>query len=87
VQYVDSSSAISAYRQLDGKDFQGRLLHVLPAFAKKTYKIDEHELSKLPLKKQRQIKRKIDATSSTFNWNSLYMNVGKLLPKIRRTSN
>lgn len=72
---MDPSSAINAYKTLDGKDFQGRLLHVLPATAKKTHKIDEYELSKLPLKKQKQIRRKMEASTSTFNWNSLYMNV------------
>lgn len=76
VQYVDADAAVEAYRGLDGWHFQGRLLHILPASAKKTYKIDEYELSKLPPKKQKQIKRKMEATSSTFSWNSLYMNVG-----------
>lgn len=56
-------------------------MHVLPASAKKTYTIDEIELAKLPVKKQKQIKRKMDASSSTFSWNSLYMNVGA--PKSR----
>ncbi|GMF68919.1 unnamed protein product [Aspergillus oryzae] len=75
VQYVESDAAVEAYKALDGKHFQGRLLHILPAAAKKTYKIDDYELSKLPLKKQKQIKRKLESTSSTFSWNSLYMNV------------
>lgn len=75
VQYVDPNAAVEAYRSLDGKIFQGRLLHVLPAAAKKTYEIDETELSKLPLKRQKQIKRKMEASSATFSWNSLYMNV------------
>jgi multiple RNA-binding domain-containing protein 1 len=75
VQYADAEAAVEAYQGLDGKHFQGRLLHILPASAKKTYKIDEYELSKLPLKKQKEIKRKMNASSSTFSWNSLYMNV------------
>lgn len=75
VQYADADGAVDAYRDLDGKHFQGRILHILPASEKKTYKIDEYDLSKLPLKKQNQIKRKMHATSSTFSWNSLYMNV------------
>jgi multiple RNA-binding domain-containing protein 1 len=79
VQYANADAAVDAYRALDGKHFQGRLLHVLPAAAKKTYKIDEVELSKLPLKKQKQIKRKLGATSSSFSWNSLYMNVSRLV--------
>lgn len=79
VQYTNADAAIDAYRALDGKHFQGRLLHILPAAAKKSYKIDEVELSKLPLKKQKQIKRKMGATSSSFSWNSLYMNVSCLM--------
>lgn len=75
---MQPESAIAAYRELDGKDFQGRLLHVLPASAKKTYKLDEFEISKLPLKKRQQLKRRAEATSATFSWNSLYMNVSNL---------
>lgn len=75
VQFADANAAAEAYRSLDGKHFQGRLLHVLPASSKKTYKIDDFDLAKLPMKKQKEIKRKRDASSSTFSWNSLYMNV------------
>ncbi|KAL3472922.1 hypothetical protein BJX99DRAFT_249327 [Aspergillus californicus] len=82
VQYSDPDAAVKAYKNLDGKHFQGRLLHILPATAKKTYKVDEHELSKLPLKKQNQIKRKQGASSSTFSWNSLYMNADAVMSSV-----
>ncbi|KAJ6144256.1 hypothetical protein N7470_008151 [Penicillium chermesinum] len=82
VQYHDADAAVDAYRGLDGKHFQGRILHVLPAAAKKTYKIDEHELSKLPIKKQNQIKRKLGASSSSFSWNSLYMNTDAVMASV-----
>ncbi|KAI2788936.1 Multiple RNA-binding domain-containing protein 1 [Penicillium oxalicum] len=82
IQYTNADAAIEAYRALDGKHFQGRLLHILPATAKKTYKIDDVELSKLPLKKQKQIKRKLGATSSTFSWNSLYMNADAVMSSV-----
>lgn len=36
--------------------------------------MDEFAISQLPLKKQKQIKKKAEASSTTFNWNSLYMN-------------
>ena len=36
--------------------------------------MDEFAIAKLPLKKQKQIKKKAEASSTTFNWNSLYMN-------------
>ncbi|KAJ5996123.1 hypothetical protein N7499_007562 [Penicillium canescens] len=82
VQYADAEAAVEAYQSLDGKHFQGRLLHILPASAKKTYKIDEYELSKLPLKKQKEIKRKMNASSSTFSWNSLYMNADAVMSSV-----
>ncbi|KAJ5308751.1 hypothetical protein N7508_004130 [Penicillium antarcticum] len=82
VQYADAEAAVQAYQGLDGKQFQGRLLHILPASAKKTYKIDEYELSKLPLKKQKEIKRKMNASSSTFSWNSLYMNADAVMSSV-----
>ncbi len=47
----------------------------MPANVKRETTLDEFAISKLPLKKQQQIKRKADAVSSTFNWNSMYMNV------------
>ncbi|EEP81774.1 multiple RNA-binding domain-containing protein 1 [Uncinocarpus reesii 1704] len=81
-QFVDPDSAIEAYKELDGRDFQGRLMHILPASSKKTYKINEYELSKLPLKKQQQIKRKAEAASSTFSWNSLYMNADAVMTSV-----
>ncbi|KAF3480690.1 multiple RNA-binding domain-containing protein 1 [Arthroderma uncinatum] len=82
IQYIESDAAIEAYKQLDGKDFQGRLMHLLPASSKKTYKLDEFEISKLPLKKQQQIKKKAEAASSTFSWNSLYMNTDAVMASV-----
>ena len=76
IQYTEPEAADRALSGMDGKSFQGRLLHVIPAKAKKQTGLDEFAISKLPLKKQQQIKRRAEAASSTFNWNSLYMNVG-----------
>ncbi|KAI1917602.1 Multiple RNA-binding domain-containing protein 1 [Ophidiomyces ophidiicola] len=81
-QFFDPDSAIAAYQQLDGKDFQGRLMHILPASTKKTYKTNEFELSKLPLKKQQQIKRKSEASTTAFSWNSLYMNADAVMASV-----
>ncbi|KAF2758794.1 putative pre-rRNA processing protein Mrd1 [Pseudovirgaria hyperparasitica] len=82
IQYVDAESASKALEELDGTTFAGRLLHILPAAAKKETKLDEFALSKLPLKKQQQIRRKADASTSTFNWNSLYMNTDAVLSSV-----
>jgi multiple RNA-binding domain-containing protein 1 len=75
VHFADPEHAVEAFRQNDGTVFQGRLLHIISAESKRESKLDDYALSKLPLKKQREIKRKTDATGSIFNWNSLYMNV------------
>jgi multiple RNA-binding domain-containing protein 1 len=82
VQFVDSDTAESALRALDGKTFQGRLLHILPASDKKTNQLDDFTLSKLPLKKQKAIKQKQDAANSSFSWNSLYMNPDAVLSSV-----
>jgi len=79
VQYKDPQAAKNAFHSMDGVPFQGRLLHILPAALKKQKGLDEFAISKLPLKKQQQIKRKAEAASSTFNWNAMFMNVSRTL--------
>ncbi|GJC85002.1 multiple RNA-binding domain-containing protein 1 [Colletotrichum liriopes] len=74
VQFTGGESAAAAFQSTDGQTFQGRLLHVLPAEGKRDAGLDEFAISKLPLKKQNLIRKKAEAASSTFNWNSLYMN-------------
>ena len=82
IQYTDPGSAEKALEAKDGKTFQGRLLHVLPGTAKRENKIDDFALSKLPLKKQQQIKKRRDADSTTFNWNALYMNADAVVSSV-----
>lgn len=77
MQYKDPQAANNALGSLDGISFHGRLLHILPAALKKQTGLDEFAISKLPLKKQQQIKRKAEAASSTFNWNAMFMNVSR----------
>lgn len=73
--YKAPADAVEAYKELDRKEFQGRLLHIIPAAPKRENKLDDFAISKLPLKKQRELKRKAAAATSQFSWNSLYMNV------------
>ena len=75
LQYQNSECAFEAFKHNDGTIFQGRLLHIISAESKRDSKLDEFAVSKLSLKKQKDIKRKAGATASGFNWNSLYMNV------------
>ncbi|RKF62243.1 Multiple RNA-binding domain-containing protein 1 [Erysiphe neolycopersici] len=73
IQFVESSAAIKAYNDLDGKPLQGRLLHIIPGYAKREEKFDDLALSNLSFTKQKQIKKKIQAASANFSWNSLYL--------------
>ncbi|KAH0399298.1 RNA-binding domain-containing protein, partial [Aureobasidium melanogenum] len=82
LHFSNADSALKALRDMDGKVFQGRLLHILPAAAKREDKLDDFALSKLPLKKQQAIKRKREAASATFNWNSLYMNADAVMSSV-----
>lgn len=75
MQFSNPQDAVEALTRNDGTIFQGRLLHIISAESKRDTKLDEFALAKLPLKKQREIKRRTDAGGSSFNWNSLYMNV------------
>jgi len=82
VQFADDDSAQRALDQTDGQVFQGRLMHVLPATAKRETKLDDFALSKLPMKQQQQIKRRREAASTTFNWNALYMNADAVVSSV-----
>lgn len=73
VLFENSSEAVEAFQSMDGATFQGRLLHIIPADAKRDSGLNDFEISKLPLKKQNQIRKKTEAAATTFNWNSLYM--------------
>ncbi|KAK4543943.1 hypothetical protein LTR36_004717 [Oleoguttula mirabilis] len=82
IQFTEADAAETALNEKDGQPFQGRLLHVLPAAAKRESKLDDFAMSKLPLKKQQQIKRKRDAAQTTFNWNALYMNADAVVSSV-----
>ena len=75
VLFKTAAEAVGAYKELDQTEFQGRLLHIIAASPKRENKLDEYAISKLPLKKQRELKRKANAATSQFSWSSLYMNV------------
>lgn len=82
VQFSDNQEAVAAYRALDKQIFQGRLLHILPGEIKKDHKLDEFAIKNLPLKKQRELKKKAQAGKSQFNWNSLYLNNDAVLDTV-----
>lgn len=78
VLYKSPANAVDAYRAMEKKIFQGRLLHIIAGAAKRENKLDEFAIAKLPLKKQLELKKKSSATNS-FNWNSMYMNIDAVI--------
>lgn len=82
VSYQNPEHAVNAFSRNDGTIFQGRLLHIISAESKRNAKLDEFEIAKLPLKKQREIRRKADAAGSSWNWNSLYMNADAVMSTV-----
>lgn len=75
VTFTRAANAVSAYKALDRKSFQGRLLHILAAVDRKgAYQVEEAEGKKRTLKDEKNAKRKATA-SKDFNWSMLYMNV------------
>lgn len=82
IQFANADNAVIAYQDLDKQIFQGRLLHILPGEKKKDHRLDEFDLKNLPLKKQRELKKKAQAAKSQFSWNSLYMNQDAVLESV-----
>lgn len=83
VQFEKASDAIEAFRNVDGATFQGRIMHILAARAKREQKLDELALAKLPPKKQSLVRKK-EAASNSFNWNALYMSQDAVNESISR---
>lgn len=79
IQFANTEDAVNAFESLDKQIFQGRLLHILAADKKKSHRLDEFDLKNLPLKKQRELKKKAQASKSQFSWNSLYMNTDAVM--------
>ncbi|KAI5963395.1 MRD1 [Candida theae] len=79
IQFADTGDAVQAFQALDKQIFQGRLLHILAADKKKSHRLDEFDLKNLPLKKQRELKKKAQASKAQFSWNSLYMNTDAVM--------
>ncbi|KAI5952730.1 MRD1 [Candida jiufengensis] len=79
IQFNNTEDAVNAFESQDKQIFQGRLLHILPADKKKSHRLDEFDLKNLPLKKQRELKKKEQAAKTQFSWNSLYMNTDAVM--------
>ncbi|CEQ41791.1 SPOSA6832_03550 [Sporobolomyces salmonicolor] len=79
VTFRQSSCAVEAYAALDGRTFQGRLLHILPAVGRVSKA--SREGSKAGVKAERLEARKQTAGQS-FSWATLYLNANAALSAV-----
>ncbi|XP_069877527.1 probable RNA-binding protein 19 isoform X1 [Dipodomys merriami] len=71
VTFMFPEHAVKAYAEVDGRVFQGRMLHVLPSTVKKEAGEDA-DTSGSSYKKKKEAKDKANSSSS-HNWNTLFM--------------
>ncbi|KAI6679843.1 hypothetical protein NL676_033724 [Syzygium grande] len=88
IQYALPESALRALEELDYSDFQGRLLHILPALQKTAPK-KQHDLTSnqapKTFKQQRKEDRKAsEASGDTKAWNTLFMRPDTVVENIAR---
>ena len=74
ITFMMPEHAVQAFSAIDGKSFQGRLLHLLPAKAKVEQEPEDGEDGEggKNFKKNKELKQKKTAGSS-HNWNSLFL--------------
>ncbi|KAF8830016.1 hypothetical protein HHX47_DHR2000128 [Lentinula edodes] len=74
VTFAKAADALTAYEVLDKTSFQGRIVHILPAVARKgKFEVKEGEGAKRSVKDENNAQRKATA-GKEFNWSMLYMN-------------
>ncbi|XP_075069988.1 putative RNA-binding protein 19 [Mixophyes fleayi] len=85
VTFLITEHAVKAYAEVDGQIFQGRILHVLPSTVKKE---EEGEVGaeSSGYKKQQALKNKANSSSS-HNWNTLFMGTSSVAEVIAQKFN
>ena len=85
VLFTVPDDAVRAYTELDGKVFQGRLLHILPAHEQKekesSSSTNPSSSSTTNFKAQKDAQLKASA-ASTHNWNSLFIRADAVLDAV-----
>ncbi|XP_054449904.1 probable RNA-binding protein 19 [Pteronotus mesoamericanus] len=72
VTFMFPEHAVKAYAEVDGQVFQGRMLHVLPSTIKKEASEDASTPGSSSYKKKKESRDKANSSSS-HNWNTLFM--------------
>ena len=72
ILFVVPSDALQAFKELDGTDLQGRLMHIIPGEERRLGK--DEDLEGKTLKQRREIERRKQAGRGG-DWGTLFMNV------------
>lgn len=79
VRFEEPENALLAYENMDGRPFQGRLMHIIGARDKQAHELDEIDLMNMPVRKKRLLLKRQEASKAQFSWNSLYLNKDAVL--------
>ncbi|XP_018416111.1 PREDICTED: probable RNA-binding protein 19 [Nanorana parkeri] len=85
VTFLITEHAVKAYAEVDGQIFQGRMLHILPSTVKKEEEA-EGSTESSGYKKQKAQKEKANSSSS-HNWNTLFMGTSSVAEVIAQKYN
>ncbi|XP_061458863.1 probable RNA-binding protein 19 isoform X2 [Rhineura floridana] len=86
ITYMFSEHAVKAFAEVDGQVFQGRMLHVLPSTIKKEEGESSDAGGASSYKKQKASKDKANSSSS-HNWNTLFMGVNAVADAVAQKYN
>ncbi|KAI6679849.1 hypothetical protein NL676_033730 [Syzygium grande] len=88
IQYALPESALRALEELDYSDFQGRLLHILPALqktaSKKQHDLTSNQGPKTFKQQRKEDKKASEASGDTKAWNTLFMRSDTVVENIAR---
>uniref|UniRef100_A0A8D0H2K3 RNA binding motif protein 19 n=1 Tax=Sphenodon punctatus TaxID=8508 RepID=A0A8D0H2K3_SPHPU len=86
ITYMIPEHAVKAFAEVDGQVFQGRMLHVLPSTVKKEEQETQDATGSSSYKKQKETRDKASSTSS-HNWNTLFMGTNAIADAIAEKYN
>uniref|UniRef100_H3AVJ8 RNA binding motif protein 19 n=1 Tax=Latimeria chalumnae TaxID=7897 RepID=H3AVJ8_LATCH len=86
VTYMMPEHAVKAYAALDGGVLQGRMIHILPSTIKKEKPEENTTPGSSSYKKQKESKEKANSSSS-HNWNTLFMGTNAIADAIAQKYN
>ena len=72
IQFMFPECAVTAMSSLDGSDFLGRIMHIIPAQAKQENSDDKKKMESTSYKQKKEDER-IKTANDDASWNALFM--------------